>query len=79
MNTRELIRSFIEKELKQRGDHTTFADDESLFLSGRLTSLSAVKFMAFAEQNLKIDFGAGFDLSVIDTVESVLSTISNNN
>jgi acyl carrier protein len=44
------LRAFISETLEKRGDLKPFADDESLFLSGRLDSFTMMNFVMFLEQ-----------------------------
>jgi acyl carrier protein len=70
------IRDFIGQCLDGRGDHSGFSDDEPLFSSARLDSLSAIETVAFLERTYGVDFlAAGFDMSRIDTVDCMLALV----
>jgi len=73
MEQREKVRRLIEGLLARKGDQRVFGDQDSLFLSGRLQSVDAVEVVVFAEEEWGIDFSKiGFDMSLIDNVESIL-------
>ncbi len=67
---RERIRAFVREQL-------TLADADSLFVSGRLDSASAVQFVVFLETEFDIDFAEqGFDVSQIDSVNAMMNLIT---
>jgi len=70
------LRAFISETLEKRGDLKPFADDESLFLSGRLDSLTMMNFVMFLEKTYGVDFDTiYFEVAVVDTVEAILALI----
>jgi len=74
MNPADKIRNFVQGLLARRRDKRPFADDSSLILSGRLSSVEAVEIGVFLEVNFGVDFAEiGFDQARIDTVELILS------
>ena len=74
MNPADKIRNFIQTLLTRRRDKRPFADDSSLILSGRLSSVEAVEIGVFLEENFGVDFAEiGFDQARIDTVNLILS------
>jgi acyl carrier protein len=78
MNTAEraAIRDFIGQCLAGRGGDSDFSDDEPLFSSARLDSLSAIETVAFLERAFGVDFLAtGFDMAKIDSVEAMLALL----
>lgn len=69
MHTSPAIRSAIEGILAARGHHEPVADDESLFVSGRLDSLAATEVMMMLEADFGIDLAdADFDMSRLDSI-----------
>lgn len=74
MNERNEIRSFVADLLRGKGDQATFADSDSLILSGRLESIDAVKIVMFLENRFGLDFAnIGFDQTHIDSVELIVA------
>lgn len=72
MDHREEIRKYLKELLLQKGDTQPFADDASLLLSGRLSSLDAVEIVVFLEEKFGVNFGeVGFDQALIDTVDAI--------
>jgi acyl carrier protein len=70
---RELVRNFIRDCLVTHNDDDDLDDQESLFLSGRLDSLSVTKLVVFLEDTFKIDFGSHpFDVGELDSVEEIV-------
>jgi len=70
------IREFLKNLLAIRHDRQPFTDTSSFFLSGRLSSVDAVELVVFLEEKYGIDFAAtGFDQSLIDSVEAIVSLI----
>ena len=66
------LRGFLKACLNESGDHHDFADDSSLFVSGRLDSLSMTKLVMFLEEAFQIDFGnVDFDVELIDSVNDI--------
>ncbi|MGA2094764.1 MAG: hypothetical protein ABSH39_00565 [Candidatus Acidiferrum sp.] len=74
MNPADQIRNFIQGLLNRRRDKKPFADDSSLLLSGRLSSVEAVEIGVFLEEKFGVDFAdIGFDQAKIDTVDQILA------
>ncbi len=66
------LRDFLKECLNESGDHHDFADDSSLFVSGRLDSLSMTKLVMFLEEAFQIDFSnVDFDVELIDSVKDI--------
>ena len=56
----------------KHGDRHDFADDESLFLSGRLGSFSMINLVVYLETELSVDFSAlDFDVNLVDSVNDI--------
>ena len=66
------LRAFLKACLSDAGDHQDFADDSSLFVSGRLDSLAMTKLVMFLEDTFQIDFGeVDFDVDLIDSIDDI--------
>jgi acyl carrier protein len=76
-NTRQALRAFLSQTLEGHGDSKPFADDESLFLSGRLDSFTMMNLVMFLEETFGVDFGAvDFEVELVDTVEAILALVA---
>jgi acyl carrier protein len=70
---RELVRNFIRECLIAHNDEDALEDEESLFLSGRLDSLSVTRLVVFLEEAFKVDFGSHpFDVAELDSVAQIV-------
>ena len=70
------IRPFIEEMLREHDDRAAFADDESLFKTGRLDSLSMIKLVTFLESEFEVDFGRiEFDPERLDSVAEIAAIV----
>lgn len=66
------IREFVAEILRNRGDTGDLADDESLFIAGRLDSLSTLILVSHLEQTFGIDFAAfDFDVGLVDSIDAI--------
>jgi acyl carrier protein len=69
----ELVSNFIRDCLVSHNDEDDLDPDESLFLSGRLDSLSVTKLVVFLEENFQVDFGSHpFDVGELDSVTQIV-------
>jgi len=76
-DARERIRSFVREQLALANADKKFNDSDSLFVSGRLDSVSTVQFVVFLETEFGIDFAAqGFDVTQIDSVNAMMSLVA---
>jgi acyl carrier protein len=76
MERKEVLRKFLQILLAHKSDTQPFADDASLFLSGRLQSVDAVALAVFLEEKFGLDFAEmGFDQERLDTVDAISSLI----
>ena len=67
------VREFIVACLDARNDGEALDDRESLFLSGRLDSLSVTRLVVFLEENFGVDFRAhDFDVEQLDSVAQIV-------
>lgn len=66
------LREYLRTTLDKHGDPHDFADDESLFLSGRLDSFSMMNLVVYLETELSVDFSAlDFDVNLVDSVSDI--------
>lgn len=71
------LRDFLRETLEKHGDHNAFADDESLFVSGRLDSFSMMNLVMFLEEAFALDFSDfEFDVSLLDSVTAISALIA---
>lgn len=65
-------REYLKTAFDKHGDRHDFADDESLFLSGRLDSFSMMNLLVYLETELSVDFSVlEFDVNLVDSVNDV--------
>jgi acyl carrier protein len=73
---RQQLREFLGESLEAAGDSHGFADGSSLFLSGRLDSLTMTKLVVFLEEIFGIDFAdVDFDVELIDSVDAIAALL----
>ena len=69
---KQKIREYFHETLKQQSDGQSLADNESLFVSGRLDSFSMMMFVMFLEKDFEIDFAAlDFVVNLIDSINEI--------
>jgi acyl carrier protein len=69
---KQKIRDYFLDTLKQQSDDQSLADNDSLFVSGRLDSFSMMMFVMFLEKEFEIDFAAlDFDVNLIDSLYEI--------
>lgn len=69
----QIIRSAISEILVEAGHSPEFGETESLFDSGKLDSLAAVKILAILEGDLGIDLSdPDFEVEQIDTFAAIM-------
>jgi acyl carrier protein len=77
INAQKKLRAFLQSCLVERGDRAEFRDNESLFVSGRLDSLSITNVVIFLEQEFGINFAhVSFDVELIDSVQAIDTFVS---
>lgn len=70
------LREFLKETLKKHGDHRDFADDESLFVSGRLDSFSMMTLVMYLEKAFGLDFSDfEFDVGLVDSVNDIKTLV----
>lgn len=69
---KQKLREFLGETLEKHGDQKTFADDESLFVSGRLDSFSMMNLVMYLETAFGLDFSDfEFDVSLVDSANDI--------
>tara|TARA_R110002020_G_scaffold36134_18_gene108673 strand:- start:395 stop:649 length:255 start_codon:yes stop_codon:yes gene_type:complete len=70
------VRAALSDLLIERGQSPDFGDTESLFDSGRLDSLAAVKLLMMLESEFSIDLGdPDFEVARIDSFAAILDLV----
>ena len=71
-----IIRDAISEILIDRGQKPEFEDTESLFDSGKLDSLAAVKLLMMLETSFDLDLGdPDFEIDRIDTLAAIAELV----
>ena len=69
---KDKLRDYLATALDKHGDRLGFADDESLFLGGRLDSFSMMNLVVYLESEHSVDFSElDFDVSLVDSVNDI--------
>ena len=77
MESKQLIRDFLENLFQQKNDPRSFADDTSLILGGRLDSIDTVELLLYLETTFGVRFAnAGFARERLDTLNAIVATIN---
>jgi acyl carrier protein len=71
------IRDYLTETLKNQGDKQPMTDNDSLFVSGRLDSVSMMMLVVYLEDEFAVNFkAADFEVSLIDSVDAIASLIA---
>ena len=71
------IRDYLTEALKNQGDKQPLSDTDSLFVSGRLDSVSMVMLVVYLEDEFAVNFkAADFEVSLINSVDAIASLIA---
>ena len=66
------IRDYVMEALKNQGDKQPLTDNDSLFISGRLDSVSMMMLVVYLEDEFAVNFKAtDFEVSLIDSVDAI--------
>lgn len=72
MESKQMIREFVQSLLTQKKDARPFGDDTSLILAGRLDSIDTVELVLFLETAFGLKFGSsGLHREQLDTVNTI--------
>jgi len=70
------LRSYLHEVLQQHGDTQELADDDSLFLSGRLDSFSMMNLVMFLETAFALTFSdLEFDVEKVDSLSAIAALV----
>jgi acyl carrier protein len=70
---KQMVSQFIRDCLHEHSDEQELDEQDSLFLSGRLDSLSVTKLVVFLERTFRVDFGDHpFDVAELDSVAQIV-------
>ena len=71
-NRKQKIKAYLLDTLKQQGDTHPLNDNDSLFVSGRLDSVSMMMLVVYLENEFTVNFkGTDFDVHLIDSVQEI--------
>ena len=74
---RTSLRFFFKTLLEEKGGDSEFADDTSLFISGRLDSLAMTNLVMHLEKHFGIDFAdVAFDVEMVDSINEIENFIA---
>ena len=74
---KQKIRDYLTATLKNQGDKQPLTDNDSLFVSGRLDSVSMMMLVVYLEDEFAVNFkAADFEVSLIDSVDAIASLIA---
>jgi acyl carrier protein len=77
MESKQMIRDFLENLFVQKKDTRPFADDTSLILGGRLDSIDTVELLLFLETTFGVRFASnGFQREKLDTLNAIVAIIN---
>lgn len=72
------LTAFLQTHLAEHGDHEPLQDDQPLFSSGRLDSLTMTRLVVYLEQQFAVDFSAvSFDVDLIDSIAAIEALVDN--
>ena len=69
---KQKIRGYLAEALKNQGDKQPLTDNDSLFVSGRLDSVSMMMLVVYLEEEFAVNFKAtDFEVGLIDSVDAI--------
>ena len=76
-DVKDQVTTFFKETLIRHGDLGELSDSESLFLSGRLDSLSMLNLIMFLENHFSMNFSEiDFDVDLVDSIDSIIQLIN---
>jgi acyl carrier protein len=70
------LRPFLQNLLNQNMDAQDLADNDSLFLSGRIDSFSLMQVIMHLEEKFQIDFSTvHFEASLLDSLADIVAFV----
>jgi len=68
----DAVRRIVQDALRSRGANLEVRDQDSLFATGLLDSMTAINLILVLEQDFGVDFASlGFDAAMIDTIADI--------
>ncbi len=72
ITAKQQLRSFIEKALASHANRSNLANNESLFVSGKLDFLTMLNLIMYLEQNFGVNFPYDkFEVELIDSIDVI--------
>ncbi len=72
----DALRKHLQDALQQHGDSQPLADEDSLFLSGRLDSFSMMNLILFLETRFQLRFSdLEFEVEKVDSVQAIMALL----
>lgn len=69
---KQKIRDYLTEALNNQGDKQPLTDTDSLFVSGRLDSVSMMMLVVYLEEEFAVNFKAtDFEVGLIDSVDAI--------
>ena len=69
---KQKIRDYLTEALKNQGDKQPLTDTDSLFVSGRLDSVSMMMLVVYLEEEFAVNFKAtDFEVALIDSIDAI--------
>ena len=73
---RAKLRTYLQDALQLHGDTQELADNDSLFLSGRLDSFSMMNLILFLETRFQLRFSdLEFEVEKVDSVQAIMALL----
>ena len=72
----DTLRAYLQEALRLHGDTQELAEDDSLFLSGRLDSFSMMNLILFLETTFALTFSdLEFDVEKVDSLNAIAALV----
>jgi len=72
----DTLRAYLQEALRLHGDTQEVAEDDSLFLSGRLDSFSMMNLILFLETAFALTFSdLEFDVEKVDSLNAIAALV----
>lgn len=69
---KQKIRDYLTEALNNQGDKQPLTDTDSLFVSGRLDSVSMMMLVVYLEDEFAVNFKAtDFEVALIDSIDAI--------
>jgi acyl carrier protein len=75
-DVKDQVTTFFKETLSRHGDLGELSDSESLFLSGRLDSLSMLNLIMFLENQFSMNFSEiDFEVDLVDSINNIVGLL----